>query len=62
MLIYLLHTYSMEQGPSWEANRFSASQEISGILWNQKVYYRIHMWQPTVPIQNNYIFKILKYM
>jgi hypothetical protein len=28
---YLL-TYSMEQGPSWEANRFVASQEIPHIL------------------------------
>ena len=30
----------MEQGPSWEANQFSASQEISSILWNSKVQYR----------------------
>jgi len=27
----------MEQSPSWEANRFSASQEIPRILWNPKV-------------------------
>ena len=24
----------MEQSPSWEANRFSASQEIPRILWD----------------------------
>jgi hypothetical protein len=24
----------MEQSPSWEANRFSASQEIPHVLWN----------------------------
>jgi len=36
-LLWLL-TYSMEQNPSWEANRFSPSQEISHILWNLKVH------------------------
>ena len=30
---------SMEYSPSWEANRFSASQEIPRILWNRKVHY-----------------------
>ena len=45
LLIYLL-TYSMEQSPFWEANRFSASQEIPRILWNPKVYYHIHKWPP----------------
>ena len=29
-----LLTYSLEQSTSWEANRFSASQEIPSILWN----------------------------
>jgi hypothetical protein len=41
LLIYLL-TYSMEQSPSWEANWFSASQEIPQILWNPKVHYCNH--------------------
>ena len=30
----LVPTYTMEQSPSWEANRFSASQEIPCILGN----------------------------
>ena len=46
---YLL-TYSMQQSPSWEANRFLASQEIPRILWNPKVHYRIHKCPPPVPI------------
>jgi hypothetical protein len=37
-----LLTYSVEQSPSWEANRFSASQEIPHILWNPNVNYCIH--------------------
>ena len=43
-------TYSLEQSPSWEANRFSANQEIPCILCNTKVHYRIHKCPPTVPI------------
>ena len=44
---YLL-TYSTEQSFSWEANRFSDSQEIPCILWNSKVHYRIHKCPPPV--------------
>ena len=39
LLIYLLN-YSMVQSPSWEANRFAASQEIPRISRNPKVHYR----------------------
>ena len=33
-LVNYLLTHSTERSPSWEANRFSASQEIPHILWN----------------------------
>jgi len=49
IIIYLL-TYSMEHSPSWEANRFAASQEIPRILWNPKVHYRIQNCPQPVPI------------
>jgi hypothetical protein len=46
----IILTYSMEQSPSWEANRFAASQEIPRILWNPKVHYRNHKCPPSVSI------------
>ena len=49
LLNYLL-TYSMEQSPSWEANRFAASQEIPRISRKPEVYYRTHKRPPPVSI------------
>jgi hypothetical protein len=43
-------TYSIEQSPSWEANQFSASQEIPHILWNSNVHFPIHKSPPNVTI------------
>jgi hypothetical protein len=41
LLAYLFH-YGIEQRSSWQANSFSASQEIARILWNPKVPYCFH--------------------
>ena len=40
----------MQQSPSWEDNRFLASQDIHCTLRNPKVHYRIYNSPPLVPI------------
>jgi len=44
----------MVQSPSWEANWFSASQEIPRILRNPKVHSRIHKSSPPFPILSQF--------
>jgi len=51
--ITILLIYCMQQSPSWEANRFSTSQEISRLLWIPEVYYCIHKCSPPVPVLSN---------
>ena len=50
--VYILLTYSMRQSPSWEAKRFSSSQEIPRIFWNPMDHYFIRKCPPSVPIQS----------
>jgi hypothetical protein len=57
----------MQQNASWEENRRSDSQDISGILWSLNVHYHVHRIQPlllslarrdqSTPLQA-YIYKI----
>jgi hypothetical protein len=43
----------MEQSPSWETDRFLASQEISRVLWNPDVHYSVLKSTPLVPVSNH---------
>jgi hypothetical protein len=38
---YFLITNPMQKSPVWKANNSSASEEITRILWNLKIHYRI---------------------
>jgi len=59
-LAYLInYTYSMQQSPSWEANRFSTSQELPSILWNQNVHYRVDKSPPPVACPVPYQSRLL---
>jgi len=49
-MIKILSANSMDHSPAWEANGFSASQEIPRIWRNPKVHYRIHNSPASAPI------------
>jgi hypothetical protein len=42
----------MEQRPSWEANRFLASQGIHRVLRNPKIQYRFYKCPPPIPVMS----------
>jgi hypothetical protein len=53
----------MEQRPSWEANSFSASQEIPRILCKPEVQHRINNSScPEIEGLNIYVRSIVKYI
>jgi len=50
----------MHQRSSCEADSFSVSQEIPGILWKPEFQYRIHKSAPPVlSVRDSVIFRIL---
>jgi hypothetical protein len=53
-------------GSSWEPNSDSANQEVTRLLWNSNIHYRVHKKPLLVPVESqinpvqtsSYLFKI----
>jgi hypothetical protein len=48
--VHRVNTNSIEQIPSWDANRPSANRQIPCVLWKSEVHRRIHNSFPHPPI------------
>jgi len=55
LTLSLILTYSMEQSPSWDANRFSACQETPRISWSSKVHSRFYKYPPPAPVLSQWV-------
>jgi hypothetical protein len=52
LVIFFILTIYMEQVPTWKANRFLATQEITHILWDPKVHYHLNKSPQPIPVRS----------